>query len=75
MERKKEASKKETSNVVAENHSAPIKCKEAVGASKTFLKVCRHVKKTYPLLWDHSRKHNRWIMVQYHLPGGQLKLF
>lgn len=40
-----------------------------------FLATVAYVRKKYPLLWDHSRKHNRWIMVLYHLPCEQLKLW
>lgn len=42
---------------------------------KKFLQTCVHVRRQYPLLWDHSSKANRWIMVYYHLPCLQFTLF
>lgn len=41
---------------------------------KKFLQTCVYVRRKYPILWDHSRRHNRWIMVMYHLPAEQLKI-
>lgn len=34
----------------------------------TFLNAVKHVRKHYPMLWNHSRVENRRIMVEYHLP-------
>lgn len=39
---------------------------------KKFLGICDYVRDHYPLLWDHSGKRNRRIMVRYHYPGLQL---
>lgn len=42
---------------------------------KKFIAAVKHVKKMYPVLWDHSRIANRRIMVRYWLPGTQLTLW
>lgn len=42
---------------------------------RTFILTCVFVRNHYPILWDHSRRHNRLIMVRYHLPADQFELF
>lgn len=40
-----------------------------------FIKACKLVAKRYPVLWNHTTKRNRRIMVQYWLPCQQLAIF
>lgn len=42
---------------------------------RKFIRICRHCRVEYPLLWEHSGYRNRRIIVGYWLPGIQAKLF